>query len=451
MIDHLPRVAVALVLTISLAGCQTTSYDVEIQDAANEVQDRTGWKPQWSAPWSDQVPQWDGSAAITLTQAVTIALENNRQIRADVETIGVARADFVQAGLLPNPVLSLVLGFPGGGGSPLVTAGFGQQISSLWLLPSRVDAASAELRQTVLRVSASALELVSQVQQSHRRIEHQQIALRLLGKNEEVLKQAHELAMSRIRAGTGTQLDVNRIRADQLANESESIAMQLGMDIEKRHLLELIGKADGGTAWMAQESTVANNDELSESTVIELARLQRLDVLAADWAVKARVQRLREENIGVLPDVDLGVEIERDPESKPATRSGPQLSIELPVFDQNQARIAAANAELRRSIAQKSATEQLAIREVRQAYVSYAQAAKLVTFYRDQVIPLHESNLKLAEAGFTAGEQDLTALLDVQRELIDARLKMAGFERDRGVAEADLSRAAGGNLLLTRQ
>jgi cobalt-zinc-cadmium efflux system outer membrane protein len=435
----------------AFTGCQTTAYDAEIQEAVGEVQRRTGWKPEWSAPWADQLPAWDGKAPLSLAKAATAALQSNRQIRADVEMIGVARADYVQAGLLPNPVLSVVFGFPSGGGSPMVTAGIGQEVAALWLLPSRVEAASADLRQAVLRVSSNALELVSQVQQSHRRIGYQQIALRLLSENEKVLKQAQTLAMSKLRAGTGTQLDVNRIRADQLANQSETIATQLELDNEKRRLLELMGMADRGTEWTAEETPVEADGALVESQVIELARQQRLDVLAAEWSIKARTQRLREENLGVLPELELGAELERNPDESPKHRAGPDLSIELPIFDQNQARIAAARAELRKSIAEHGAVQQQAIREVRQAFVSYAQAAKLVAFYREQVIPLHESNLRLAEAGFTAGEQDLTALLDVQRELIDARLKLAGFERDHGVAEADLSRAAGGALLMRKK
>jgi len=448
MNDHGYRIASLFVLTAVVTGCQTTAYDAEVREAAGEVQRRTGWKPQWSAPWANQIPSWDGTAPLTVAQAVTAALQNNRQIRADVETIGIARADFVQAGLLPNPVLSVALGFPNGGGSPQLTAGIGQQLAALWLLPSRVEAASAQMRQAMLRVSSNALQLVSLVQQSHRRITYQQITLRYLSENEKVLTQAHSLAVSKVRAGTGTQLDVNRIRADQLANQSQTIAAQMELDNEKRHLLELVGMADHVAEWTAAESPAAAIATLSESQVIELARKQRLDVLASQWSVKARVQLLREENLGVIPDVDLGPEIEDTPGESPRTRVGPQLSIELPIFDQNQARIAAAGAELRKAVAQHAAAQQLAIREVRQAYISYSQARTLVAFYQEQVIPLHESNLKLAEAGFTAGEQDLTALLDVQRELIDARLKMAGFERDRGVAEAELSRAAGGTLLL---
>ena len=451
MNHHVYCFAGLLVLTGFITGCQTTAFDVELQEAAGEVHRRTGWKPDWSAPWADRVSAWDGQAPLTTTQAVTAALQNNRQIRADVETIGIARADFVQAGLLPNPVLSVALGFPSGGGAPQLTTGITQEIAALWLLPSRVEAASAELREAMLRVSSNALELVSQVQQSHRRISYQQIALRFLSENDKVLGQAHELATRKLRAGTGTQLDVNRIHADQLANQSQVIATQLEMDNEKRHLLELVGMADHGTDWTADESQANPIVTVSESEVTDLARKQRLDVLAAEWSVKARVQRLREENLGILPDIELGPEVEDTPGDSPRTRVGPQLGLELPIFDQNQARIAAARAELRKAVAEHAAAQQQAIREVRQAHVSYAQAGKLVAFYRDQVIPLHESNLKLAEAGFTAGEQDLTALLDVQRELIDARLKMAGFERDRGVAEADLARAAGGNLLLTRQ
>ena len=43
-------------------------------------------------------------------QEVTIALQNNRPIRAALEGIASARADLVQSGRLPNPVLSATFG-----------------------------------------------------------------------------------------------------------------------------------------------------------------------------------------------------------------------------------------------------------------------------------------------------------------------------------------------------
>ena len=480
--------AVPLVL---LAGCATTRYDAEVRQASEDVAQRTGWQPEWSAPWASEVPQWDGQTPLSVEQAVTIALQNNRALRADVEQIGVARADFVQAGLLPNPLLSVALGFPEGGmGSPKLTAGIVQPLADLWLMPARRGAAEAELRQQVLRASRLALELVAKVEQAHARTAYVQDALTLLTENADVLERSQTVVARRRQAGASTALDTNRMRAAALRLSAERLSLETELEHEKRGLLELMGLAGGPTSWDVQAPPPSELLTFDEDEIIAVAQAQRLDVLAATWTVEARRSHVREQSLAWLPTLELGVEVERDArprgdeltagqrvgnlvthdlvnrafgesglgppeinpwrphEFEPAYTLGPSLSLDLPVFDQHQAQIAAAQAELRSAQAMAAAVEQQAIREARQACVQHRQAVRLAEFYEHEVVPLMREDVELARQAFEAGQNDLTVLLEAQQELIAARSESLRHRRDVQLGRIELAHAVGGALLL---
>jgi hypothetical protein len=100
-----------LVLTLA-AGCVTRAQ-VRPQDAAERLPARTGATARVAGIVPAEVPPGirieDG---LTADEAVATALWNNAAFQVSVSELGFARADLLEAGLLLNPVLSLL--FPAG-------------------------------------------------------------------------------------------------------------------------------------------------------------------------------------------------------------------------------------------------------------------------------------------------------------------------------------------------
>jgi outer membrane protein, heavy metal efflux system len=103
--------AVLTVLTIA-GGCTSLDPKGDINRAASTVAERSGATAAWTEPWESSLTMWDGRSPLTVDLALAMALRNNREIRSQVEQIAASRADLVQAGLLPNPVVGLTLRFP---------------------------------------------------------------------------------------------------------------------------------------------------------------------------------------------------------------------------------------------------------------------------------------------------------------------------------------------------
>jgi cobalt-zinc-cadmium efflux system outer membrane protein len=94
---------------------------------------------------------------LTEDEAVAIALWNNPGFQERVADLGIARADLVQAGLLRNPVFTLLL--PWGPKQLEATAKF--PIEAIWQRPQRVAAARVATEAVAERLVATGLTLVA--------------------------------------------------------------------------------------------------------------------------------------------------------------------------------------------------------------------------------------------------------------------------------------------------
>jgi len=444
------RAAAALApLAISLAGCVSLDPSADIDRARSLVQERSGQHPAWNAPWSDEAQEWDGRSPLSADLAVAIALRNNRSLRAGLETIAESRADLVQAGLLPNPVLNIALGFPlpGSSVSTRVSAGVVQQLTDLWLRPARRDAAAKELDARVLGVSDQALRLVADVRANHAQIVFSQRGIALTQSQIKLIERLIDATSRRIKAGEASRLDANRLRQLLLARQVVLSGQEAQLAQQKRELLELLGLAATSADWAAQDELHLEprmGESLTEEAIIDLARTQRLDVAAAETSYKAALHQVRVANLGRLPQLTAGAESERTEDKEELL--GPVFEVEIPIFDTKSARAASAAAAARRAALEAESVRQRAIGQARAAWARADAALGIVKFYQSSVLVLAAENLTLAEQAYRAGQADLTVLLEVQRDQIESQSQLNALEARLADALVELEYAVGGRL-----
>jgi len=434
-------------IALGLGGCASLDPKPDIDRAASTVGDRSGVTPEWTQPWESSLSAWDGRAPLKVEQAVAMALRNNREIRSQVEQIAASRADLVQAGLLPNPVLGLTLRFPFDpvSGGTFIGAQVVQSFTALWLRDGKVKAADARLNQTVLDISDKALRLVAEVKATHARIAFGQLAVHHADHNVVTIQKSIDALDARVRGGEGTALDVNRARQQFAKAQAERTIVVRDLAKDRRRMLELMGFADENAEWTAEADTsIVAALSIDEAAAIILAGEQRLDVAAARSIVEALRADLSVEEKSRLKDFGLGADFERDVDG--AKTIGPVIEVGIPIFDTNAAQIAKAGSLARAALASYEAVSQRAVREVRIAWVELDAASRLVDQYRSAVLAISERNLMLAEAALKSGQSDVTVLLDAQRELVDARRTLNDLERDAAIARIALEQAAGGRL-----
>lgn len=434
-----------------LAGCASLDPTKDIHRAAATVQERSGVAPAWDQPWMTELGAWDAHSPLTSEAAVVMALRNNRELRGGIEQIAAGRADLVQAGLLPNPVLSLTLRFPQEG-STFIGLSVVEQFTAIWLRPTRMRAADARLNEAVLSVSDRALRLVADVKQAHARLVFGQRSLALTRENMQMVEKSVDALSRRVEAGEGTKLDANRAKQQLLGLRAELVREERDLAKERLRLLALVGFADARADWTAEDAdpttalSIALPAELTEVHVLTLVRGQRLDVAASRALVVARRADLKEQELSRLRDLDAGVDWERDIDRSKSI--GPMLNVPIPIFDFNQARIARAGAEARSELATYEAVLQRAITQARSAFIDARRSAELAQMYADEVLVLAQGNLTLAEASLRAGQNDVTVLLEAQRQVIEARRALNFLEAEAVGAKIELEYSVGGRLTL---
>ena len=98
----------ALIGLVVLSGCASFSPDGGFAPVQRTAQQRLGKDVQWARSEADQdtIDKRVGellAQPLTADAAVQVALLNNRGLQASFHELGIAEAEVVQAGRLPNP------------------------------------------------------------------------------------------------------------------------------------------------------------------------------------------------------------------------------------------------------------------------------------------------------------------------------------------------------------
>lgn len=397
---------------------------------------------------------------LTVVEAVRVALLENPTLQAAFLEIGVARADLVQSSLLSNPTLSLSLQFPEGGGRSNLQASLAQSIVELWQIPVRKRIADEALERAILVVADRAVQLGADVRFAYYGAVAARVATTIANENVSLTHRLLDVATIRRQAGAVGDLDVNLARANVINAEIEVDRAELESASARLRLAELLGLALRPEELKLVDGLPAPPAEtLGEDGVVALARSSRLDLRAAERSVRQAALRIEVEFRRIVPSFEIGPFLERGegraqggrtiladavrasvaageptaPEIEPASKRraersaeidvilGPALSVTLPIFDQNQARIAVARFEFERAIHQRDALELSAVQAVRAALLRTATASRIARKFTGELIPTAEKNVEMASESYRAGRTAVVVVLDAQRGLLDAR------------------------------
>lgn len=381
---------------------------------------------------------------LSLQEALTLALANNRELQAGFLEIGVARADLAQAGMLANPSLSLLFLFPSGAGQVDLQAQLAQSVTDLWRIPRRKREAAARLDEAVLRLSRFAGELVADTRDAYFETLGSARVVELAREGTALTGRSLRALQVELEEGVATRLEESLARNESLAAELTLQRAERDEVVARKRLSELLS-LDG------ELQAVLLTDELPEPPVqgwrvedlAANAARERLDLQAARSALEAARQRLALEDSQWIPALAAGVQRE-DPEN--GALLGPGLEVTLPVWDQNQARVARARYELLASERRYEGLVLSATRDVRDAIQRARAAAEAVTLLRETLLPEAERTLALAQQAHAGGDAAWLELLEAQRRALAARKELVAAQLEIAKSLVALERSAGAPL-----
>jgi cobalt-zinc-cadmium efflux system outer membrane protein len=417
------------------------------------VHDRSGYGIKWyrgavgEHAIRDEVRRL---VAEPLSKAATVrvAIINNRRLQATYEELGVAQADLVQAGMIDNPSLGVAARFPTEGSpSPNIEGDFGINFLSIFTIAARERIAGAKFDEAKLRVADEVLMLVGDTRKSYVGYQAAQQLLRVDLAIAQAAQASYDSALALHKAGNINDL---QLAQEQALYEGARLRWLDSMAdvVQWREQLNRLMGLWGADAEMWRVDQMLPGGPRQEVPLLELETLaitQRLDLGAAIAHTKMLTHALGlAEDWGWLHGAELGASFER--ESSGELLVGPSVELELPIFDQGQARSARLVAQLRRSQGHVTALAIDIRSEVRLLRAQLLMTRRRAEHHRDVVIPLRERIVKLTLEQYNFMLVGVFELLAKRQDQSAAYHDYIHAVRDYWFARAELRRAVGGRL-----
>lgn len=445
------KLAILASVPLILTGCATLPGDTGFADMRQGVQDRLGERVEWRRGGPDDAAVDERVRAtlqqpLTVDAAVQVALLNNRALQAEYEELGVAQADLLQAGLLNNPTF----GWARQVGGDLTKTTWGLEVDFLGILLTVPKRRIEDIRfqHAKLRVTQAVLRHAMETRKAWFEAVAAEQEAAFMAQVAELGALEAELGERQRKAGNLSRRDALRRQAFAAETEAALTRAREAAYQARERLARLMG-LDQEADWRLPERLPGLPPTAPLLDGIEEWGLdQRLDLQMArkeSEAMTAALELTRETRfVNVL---GLGVETEKTTGERRLT--GPRLSVELPLFDQGQARLARQAALHRQSIARLQAMTTEARSEIRAGARRVATAYMVARQQREVLVPLHHALVGESLLHYNG------MLIGVHELLADARARIGAVQaeiaatREFWIALAELQMAVGGHLPVT--
>ena len=278
---------------------------------------------------------------LSVQDVARLALANNPGLRAARAQLPLARARLIAARILPNPQASAGLTpvIAGPAGSTGWSLGLSEDLQALLTRPARTEAARATARGVAAsllwqewQVIAKARLLAVDLIEGNREQNLLAAARRLLARRYAVTAQA-------VTQGNASLATVAPDLAALAAADRQEANLARLQQQRRHQLAALLGLAPGATLPLTRHPRLPPLPPLPDIPS------HRPDLLALRYGYQAADARLRAAILAQFPRLSIGFVGASDTSN--VRTLGPQITLDLPIFDRNQGNIAIARASRR--------------------------------------------------------------------------------------------------------
>ena len=363
--------------------------------------------------------------AVTMDDAVRLALERNQAIRAQRLTIDESKADELTASLKPNYTFS-----GGADGFPIFAPDqwswsyLGQVVQYSANVDhvyerggkrdKRMTTAFDAIDVTTKTVTDAERQLRFQTQQAFVAVQLAKSALALAQQDLDSFSQTVEASRTRVAAGDLAQGDFLKISLQKLQFEQDLSAAQLSLVQSKATLRQLLGYETVAEDFDVIGDLAHLRVSVSLDNLRQVALASRPDYLAAQSGVKAATDQVTLEIANRARDVDGRLSYVKNAYG-PISTLGAGVAFDLPFGNRNQGNIAHAQIAVTQAQETEAATRAMVLTDVVSAYAQYQTNEKVLALYESGYLDQASQSLDIARYVFERGAGSLLDLLDAER------------------------------------
>jgi outer membrane protein TolC len=437
-------------------ACATLDGEVAADRAAAEREFMARAGPALGAP-ATALATWEAAAelteagralladGVTVDEAVALAFDCHPGLAAELERLGVARAQLRQAALPDNPVLSASWKFFTGPDE--IELSLSQSFLSLLFLPQRRGVAAGESAVVKAEVVARLVHHAYEVRRAHARACHADQQLRLAraveaaaGSHTELMGGLHEAGS--VTDGPRTLAAIGATRA-----EDAEAAAQLERRIAFLQLGEVIGLPLTAPDWTvrpsATSSPAADAVLPADHALVEEALARSLALAAARGRIAAAAARAGLASPSAwLGDAEAGIAVKH--ETSGDWGVGPLAAIGLPLFDAGGNARGAAQAELRRAELVALGRARSLAAATQQAAARARSLATRARTARERDLPLHAELVRATVQQYNAMQIGAFDVLEARERELAAERRAARLDLAAELARLDLAELLAG-------
>jgi len=381
---------------------------------------------------------------LDMQQTVLLALRHYPGLQAELENLGVAQAEWYDAARYSNPQADLAVRKAHGRSGHNVEFETQFPISDLWQVPLRTDTALHMYQAMQHEILNTARGIIRDAKKAYIDLLHAQHDIRVVTDIYEDIQDLRDQIHKRFTFGYTDQLDLSladvrlgewkQAYQDTLLREHKAranLAYLLGITPEEMQHVTL-------TQPFIIETVSAAPDE---TTLRELAYLSRPDIHELERRIQQYQSQKRYEQTRVFPHVGFGASFEQELSGQHLR--GPALSVEVPLFDTNQASIQRAEYLRRRTQKELQDIYNSIARDTTQARQRYVTAYNIFTIYQEQTLPELEHALTFSRHYAHQKRMNMPTLLSTRSQLHRTRRAYYSTLRDMWHALIDLSYTCG--------
>ncbi|MDT7541691.1 MAG: outer membrane protein heavy metal efflux system [Acidobacteriota bacterium] len=398
-------------------------------------------------PDARQTPVVPAQRSITISDAVSIFLQQNLQLLAARYDIDTAEAEKLTARLRPNPQLSVsTAGLPLRFTGPLIkeqtySYGISQTVELGGKRRKRIDAANANADLAQGQFQTVVWQLTNDLKRKFYAVLLAESLLKLAQENQKTFAETIQQTTELYKVGEISGLELKRLEVEKLKFDTDVANSERDYEVALRDLRVTLG-GDYRTTDIDVAGTL--DYQPYEFSLVELrdkALAARPDLKAAQLSERAADASIRLQNAQRIPDVTLGAGVDQVPLGTSTYSFG--VGVTLPVFDRNQGERAKALIERQRAQNQQQLITNQLVSDVDKALVAFELQKRRVELYRTGVLTKVDEIQNLTEFALKAGESSTLDLLDAIRTRRDtlASYYQALFDYHSSLLDLELATA----------
>jgi outer membrane protein TolC len=385
-------------------------------------------------------------------EAAAIALYSNPALRAIRDRRGLAAAQVIQAGILPNPVVSYERDYVTGGNTAGTTTGY--TLSAGWEFTALIPFLP---KQTAARKNFRSVDLDVAWQEWQIAMNARTAVYRVLGLSAQVaqaqeategLQESTDAVRKALDAHEKTVLDLAAVEAASQDSRATVLGLEQGFAKERLGLNKILGVEPEIQIRLRSGLVLPTHvDPPDQRELFDNIESRRLDLLGLRQGYESQDATVRAAILAQFPKMSVAIVPASDTTNVHST--GFNVTVDVPIFDRNQGVIATERATRQRLRDEYNQRVFEARSDIATAIADIRSLDRQIEA-AEEALPLLEKLVASAQTAVEQGNADVLSYYTARSNLLQKRIQLIKLQEQLLEAHTALEIASGRYLPMNR-